>query len=127
MTTKTTTRKTTTDETLVAQVVAETPQSPLALDELIAQKRALDAQIRAAKDAMPKLSKLDRIIARQAAVPTIWVPRTLHTRVRERYNAGQPYAEAVAEVLEVYRAILLEAAPETKEQTKGRRGTQQRI
>ena len=54
-------------------VVAETPATPVAVDfcTLVEQRRALDAQIKAAK-AAAKASKLDPLIARQNAHISEW-------------------------------------------------------
>jgi hypothetical protein len=114
MTTRTPTRKTATTEETDAQAIAEivaeadTTTTPAAdLDTLIAQKRALDAQIKAARASQPTMSKLDRVIARQTADNGKWLTIHLRNRVAARVNAGQDMTEAVDAVLAQYRALLL--------------------
>ena len=109
---KTAAAATETPVTLAAETVAETPATveptPVAdLATLVAQRKALDEQIKAAKVAAPKLSKLDSVIARQLANPTKWIAPGLASRVDARVKAGQPLTEAVDAVLAQYRAILL--------------------
>jgi hypothetical protein len=115
MTTKTATRKTTTDdktdmqaiEEIVAQADTTTTTPAPALDDLIAQKRALDAQIKAARASQPTMSKLERVIARQTADNGKWLTIHLRNRVAARVNAGQDLTTAVDAVLAQYRALLL--------------------
>jgi hypothetical protein len=107
MATKTASRKTET----VVETVEETPVTPTPqdLDVMLAQKRALDEQIKAAKAAMPQLSKLERVIERQTANPDLWLRRKLWLRAVERAKAGQPPTEAVDAVLALYRSGMLAA------------------
>jgi hypothetical protein len=111
MTTKTATRKPVTveiaDAPVVAQIAQEADTTAPALTDLIAQKRALDAQIKAARDAMPQVSKLERVIAKQQADNGKWLTIHLRNRVAARVKAGQPTQDAVDAVLAQYRALLL--------------------
>ncbi len=90
---------------------ATTPAEPT-LNDLIAQKRALEEQLRAVNAAMPKLSPLDKVIAAQTAQPSKWIPLHLSNRVKARVRAGQPRQEAIDGVLAQFRT-LLETEPET--------------
>jgi len=120
MTTKTAPRKPT---IVTATPVAPTPvvesvvaPTPVDLDSLIAQQRAINEQVKAAKAAMPTKSKLERVIERQANQPDLWLRRKLLLRVVERAKAGQDATEAVDAVLALYRSGLLEALiPATEE------------
>jgi hypothetical protein len=89
--------------------VAETPATPVAdLDTLKAQRKALDASIKAAKAALPKLSPLEKAIEQQTAHPADVI---LRTKVAIRIKAGQPRADAIAAVLELTRAWLEQDIP----------------
>jgi hypothetical protein len=98
-------------ELTVVEPVEQTPvqPTPQTLDEMLAQKRVLDEQIKAAKAALPQLSKLDRVIRRQTSYPGKWVQHQLIGLVGQRVAAGQPTEEAADAVLAQYRAIVLDA------------------
>jgi hypothetical protein len=76
------------------------------LKTLLEQKRLLDAQLKAAREAMPKLTKLELLIDRQNSSLTKWIPETLAIRVQKRVALGQPLDEAMNEVFAVYRAAV---------------------
>jgi hypothetical protein len=111
MTAKTPTRKPVTveiaDAPVVAQIAQEADTTAPALTDLIARKRALDEQIKAAKAAMPQVSKLERVIAKQTVDNGKWLVIHLRNRVAARVKAGQPMQDAVDAVLAQYRALLL--------------------
>ncbi len=71
---------------------------------LIAQRRAIDEQIKTAKAAMPKPSPLERVIAKQAHQFSKWVVWRLANRIGERMRAGQPRADATRDVLAFFVA-----------------------
>jgi hypothetical protein len=84
----------------------------LPLPDLLAARRALDAQIKAAKAAAPaKPAKqpktLATVIAAQLARPRTDAPRIICTYVLAREAAGQERATAVEEVLGQMRSIVL--------------------
>lgn len=85
------------------------------LTALIAQRRALDEQIKSAKAAMPKPSPLERVIAKQANQFSKWMAPQLANRIHERMRAGQPRADATRDVLAFFVAQVnaLLDAPET--------------
>ncbi len=74
------------------------------LKTLQEQKRLLDAQIKAAREAMPKLSRLESLIERQTVTPR--TTNKLAARVQARVKAGQPLDEALNEVFATYRAAV---------------------
>ncbi len=83
------------------------------LEQMVAQRKQLDEAIKAHKAAMPKQSKLEIEIAKQAADNGgAWVAVVLGHRVDRRVRAGQPLVEAVDAVLAQYRALLLPPTPE---------------
>jgi len=89
-----------TTKTQTPTPVTQTPD----LKTLQEQKRILDAQIKAARDAQPKLSRLEALIERQTATPR--TANKLAARVQARVKAGQPLATAMDEVFATYRAAV---------------------
>jgi hypothetical protein len=103
-------------KTLTPEPTVETTADLKTLQE---QKRILDAQIKAAREAMPTLTKLEALIERQNASLTRWIPQTLATRVAKRVQLGQPLDLAMDEVFAAYRAaaeqLIAHAATEEAE------------
>jgi hypothetical protein len=96
-------------ELTVVKPVEETPtpQTPQTLDEMLAQKRQLDEQIKVAKAALPTKSKLEREIERQLAHEGKWISHQLIGAVSRRAKLGQDPAVATDEVLAFYRTVVL--------------------
>jgi hypothetical protein len=128
MATRTPTRKSRTTEKTDAQVIEEIAQEADTtattgdneelrtewdaqawpdLDTMLAQKRELDARIKAERAKLPQMSKLERVIERQTADTGKWLVIHLRNRVAARVKAGQDLTEAVDAVLAQYRALLL--------------------
>ncbi len=78
------------------------------LANLKAQRKALDAQIEAAKLAS-KASKLERVIAQQAAHLVDVIGKRLTARVRARVAAGQDQETALAQVFAAYTESVRQA------------------
>jgi hypothetical protein len=95
--------------TAATDTTATDPTPANVLADLTAQRRALDAQIKAARAAQPKQSALDALIARQNANLTKWLPETLTTRVLARVRLGQPADEALDAVFAVYHSAVAAA------------------
>jgi hypothetical protein len=93
-------------KTRTATPVAPTPETTTDLKTLQEQKRLLDAQIKAARLAQPKLSKLESLIERQNASLTRRTPAKIAARVQARVSLGQPLATAMDEVFATYRAAV---------------------
>ncbi len=88
------------------------------LEQLVAQRKALDEQIKAAKAAQPNVSQLEKVIARQATQPK-WLVEVLTGRVSARVKAGQSPEGAIDAVLHQYRVLILAALAEGQEGAKG--------
>jgi hypothetical protein len=80
------------------------PQNPTDLAEKIAARKALDDEIRAMKASQPKMTPLERVIARQEVNYGAWMARTLASRTLARIAAGQDAAEAIIEVTAFFTA-----------------------
>jgi transcriptional regulator len=85
---------------MVTKIQTVTPD----LKTLQEQKRLLDTQIKEAKAAMPKLTRLESVIERQTA--TARTANKLAARVQARVKAGQPLDVALDEVFATYRAAV---------------------
>src|SRR5690348_518861 len=89
----------TTDEPVEQQLDADQ------LAVLQAEKRRIDEAIKAAKANLPKLSALEKEIARQAK-PSKWFTYALAQMVRRRIRCGQSYEEAMEGVLALVRGFI---------------------
>ena len=94
------------EQVSVVRAAAETVQQESSLEFLMAEKVRVDAALKAAKAALPQVSKLERVIARQAA-QEVWLPVNLAKRVAARVKAGQLSGVAIDEVFEALRAATL--------------------
>ncbi len=103
----------------VAPETVETVQSVAADDlaYLVAQCKALNEQIKAAKEAKKgNKNKLDAVIARQNSNVSDWVVNYLSQRIRARVNAKQSQDVALEEVFELYQhAVYLALETSTAE------------
>jgi hypothetical protein len=87
------------------------------LAALIAQQKQLAAAIKEARASQPKVDRLAREIANQAADTPKWFTPVLAMRVQRRVKLGQDQDVAVAEALAQVRDRLLAAlAAESTEQ-----------
>ena len=92
----------------VVRAADETVAQESSLEFLMAEKVRVDEALKAARAAMPQLSKLDRVIAKQATQET-WLPVNLANRVTNRVKAGQDQETAIKEVF-----VALEVAARTE-------------
>lgn len=88
----------------------QTPTTPTvtALDTLRAQKRELEAQIKAAKAAQTSQSKLEKVTAWQEAHKLDITTARVAARVTARIRAGQDREEAITAVMAQYREGVVE-------------------
>jgi hypothetical protein len=86
------------EQVIVERVDDETVQQESSLEFLMAEKGRVDAALKAAKAALPQVTKLERVIAKQAA-QEVWLPVNLAKRVAARVKAGQLQGVAMDEVL----------------------------
>jgi hypothetical protein len=92
----------------VERAADETVQQETSLEFLMAEKVRVDAALKAARAAMPQVTKLERVIAKQATQET-WLPVNLAKRVANRVKAGQDQETAIKEVF-----VALEVATRTE-------------
>jgi hypothetical protein len=86
----------------VERAADETVQQETSLEFLMAEKVRVDAALKAARAAMPEVTKLERVIAKQASQET-WLPVNLAKRVMARMAAGQDQGQAMEEVFAFLR------------------------
>jgi len=99
-----------------------TQMTPAENHVLKAQERAIREQLKAAKATQPKVEKqpkpaksLDDVVAEQTARPRTDVPRIVAWYVLQREAAGQARDEALDEVLEQVKSIVLGALEQRQE------------
>lgn len=98
----------TAEERAIQSAATESLMQQTSLEQLKAQRKALNDAIKAEEAKHPKQSKLDVEIAKQDADGGgAWVAVVMGHRVDRRVRAGQPLVEAVDAVLSQYRALLL--------------------
>lgn len=90
------------EQVSVVRAADETVQQESSLEFLMAEKVRVDAALKAAKAALPAVSKLELVIAKQAAQET-WLPENLAKRVLARVKAGQDQGQAMEEVFAFLR------------------------
>src|SRR5258708_38988202 len=84
------------EQVIVERADDETVQQETSLEFLMAEKGRVDAALKAAKAALPAVSKLELVIAKQAAQET-WLPENLAKRGLARVKAGQDQGRARGE------------------------------
>src|SRR5260370_39406991 len=87
------------EQVSVVRAADETVQQESSLEFLMAEKVRVDAALKAAKAAMPQVTKLERVIAKQAA-QEVWLPGDLAKRVGARVKGGQLQGVAIDEVFD---------------------------
>jgi hypothetical protein len=83
----------------------------LTLEQMIAIRKEMDAQIKAQKGKSkptPKQTSLDDVVAKQRELPGRWVVLGLLSQTVERASAGQDFAEALAQVVGRYTELARE-------------------
>src|SRR5260370_9382083 len=78
----------------VVRAADETVEQESSLEFLMAEKVRVDAALKAAKAALPQVTKLERVIAKQAP-QEVWLPVNLAKRVAARRKPGQLHALAL--------------------------------
>ena len=86
----------------VERAADETVAQESSLEFLMAEKVRVDAALKAARAAQPQVTKLERVIAKQATHET-WLPVNLAKRVMARMAAGQDQGQAMEEVFAFLR------------------------
>jgi hypothetical protein len=92
-------------------VLPTTTETTLTLEQLQESRKQIEAQIRAMKGmAKParKETTLPDVIAKQRDLPGRWVVLGLLAQATEREAAGQPLAEALAQVADRYTELAQE-------------------
>jgi hypothetical protein len=74
---------------------------------IAAQRKQINEQIKAARDAMPKRDRLAEVLHRQNSIDA-YVPRMLANRVKARIAAGQDRETAQREVIQYVSNLVLE-------------------
>src|SRR5260370_33711616 len=85
------------EQVSVVRAADETVQQESSLEFLMAGKVRVDAALKAAKAAMPQVTKVERVIAKQAA-QKVWLPVNLANRVGAPAKAGQLQGSPLAQV-----------------------------
>lgn len=104
-----TTKPATADQTPAQQTQATVAELNAQLKATREQLAQLKLQAKAERDAnKDSRTKLERVVARQAADPGKWLRHNITARALGRARAGQPIEQAIDEVLAQYRALMLE-------------------
>jgi hypothetical protein len=107
---------------VVEGIVEEAP-APETIDiqALMAQKKALEEQIKALKATRPERNSLEAVVHKQTTSYEAWVPKMLANRVKARVGAGQDRQEASDQVMLFFRNLADERLDnEDREETDAR-------
>jgi hypothetical protein len=91
---------------VVEGIVEEAPApEQIDIQALMAQKKALEEQIKALKATRPERNSLDAVMHRQTTSYEAWVPKMLANRIKARVSAGQDRQAAADQVVAFFRNL----------------------